>query len=249
MKAVDVVRALGPVDLKSIRRDPMLRWLIVYPVFIAVLVRWGTPALALWLARNYRFDLTPYYPLLMSLVLLMTPMLAGIVIGFILLDQRDDQTLAALAVTPLTLRGYFVYRTVTPVAVSFMVTLLVFSIAGLLSIGLIRLAAAALGSALLAPLYAASLAAFASNKVQGFALSKAFGLLFVPPVLAYFVQSPWQLLFGLDPLYWPAKFVWAVHSSESTAWLYLAAGFAFQAVLLRVLLRRLLRPIHRVALC
>jgi fluoroquinolone transport system permease protein len=36
----------------------------------------------------------------MSFVLLMTPMLAGIVVGFLLLDQRDDQTLTALQVTP-----------------------------------------------------------------------------------------------------------------------------------------------------
>jgi fluoroquinolone transport system permease protein len=46
----------------------------------------------------------------MSFLVVVMPALVGMVIGFLLLDQRDDQTLAALQVTPLTLNGYLIYR-------------------------------------------------------------------------------------------------------------------------------------------
>ena len=64
---------------------------------------------------------------------------------------------------------------------------------------------AALAAAPAAPLLALFLAAFARNKVQGFALMKAAGVVIWPPVAAVFVPMPWQLLFGVSPVYWPAR--------------------------------------------
>ena len=235
MTVVEVIRALAPIDAKSLRRDPLLRWLIFYPLLLAVVIRWGAPVLRIHLITRFNFDLQPYYPLLMSFVALLTPMLAGTVIGFLLLDQRDDQTLTALQVTPLTLSGYFAYRIAVPTALSFAITILIFPITGLLELGSLALAGVAVSSCLLAPLYALFLGAFANNKVQGFALSKALGVLLVPPLIAYFVKSPWQLLFGLDPLYWPAKFLWSVNSANR-AWTYLLAGMLFHCVLLKLLM-------------
>ena len=239
MTLLEVVRALGPIDGKSVGRDPLLRWLIVYPLAMALLVRWGVPILRTHLIARFQFDLHPYYGLLMSFVPLITPMLAGIVVGFLLLDQRDDQTLTALQVTPLTLSGYFAYRITVPTVVSFVVTLAVLPLAGLLDLGPLASVAAALSSCLLAPIYALFLGAFASNKVQGFALSKALGVLLVPPLVAYFVNPPWQFLFGLDPLYWPVKFFWLVESRAVIAWVYLAIAIIVQIFVLRFLLQRM----------
>jgi fluoroquinolone transport system permease protein len=241
MTLLGVVRALGPVDARSVRRDPLLRWLIFYPLVMALLIRWGVPILRTYLIARFQFDLHPYYPLLMSFVLLMTPILAGIVVGFLLLDQRDDQTLIALQVTPLTISGYFVYRITVPTLLSFGVTLAMFPLAGLLQLAPFALIAASLGACLLAPIYALFLGAFASNKVQGFALSKAVGVLLVPPFVAYFLDSPWQILFGLDPLYWPAKVLWLVAANSSAAWAYLVIGILVQLVVLRLLMRRMNR--------
>jgi fluoroquinolone transport system permease protein len=234
----EVVRALGPIDAKSVRRDPLLRWLIFYPLLLAALIRWSAPILRLHLITRLNFDLQPYYPLLMSFVVLMTPMLAGTVIGFLLLDQRDDQTLTALQVTPLSLGGYFTYRIAVPTALSFAITIALFPITNLLELSPVELVAVAASSCLIAPLYALFLGTVAQNKVQGFALTKALGVLLVPPLIAYFVRSPWQLLFGLDPLYWPAKFLWSV-SSGNHAWIYWLIGALLHSILLRFLMYRL----------
>lgn len=238
MTLFEIAKALGPIDIKSVRRDSLLRWLIVYPVFVSLLIRWGIPLLTGRLYEQFQFDLGPYYLLLMSFVVLMTPMLAGVVVGFLLLDQRDNQTLTALQVTPLTLSGYFTYRIAMPAVVGFAVTILIFPVASLLKVAPLTIVGSAVSSCLLAPLYALFLGSFASNKVQGFALSKAIGILLVPPLIAYFVQPPWQWLFGIDPLYWPAKFLWTSYSGSGTSWIYLLVGLLFQWILLRLLMRR-----------
>jgi fluoroquinolone transport system permease protein len=202
-------------------------------------VRWGTPILSAHLAIRFQIDAEAYYPLLVSFVVLMAPMLAGTIVGFLLLDQRDDQTLIALRVTPLTLRGYFIYRISIPTALSVIVTVFVVPVTGLLQLDVFTLLSTALGSCLLAPVYALFLGALASNKVQGFALAKAAGVLLVPPLFAYFVQPPTQLIFGIDPLFWPAKYLWMAEANTTGAWLYLSAGVVFQCALLWLLLRRM----------
>ena len=74
------------------------------------------------------------------------------------------------------------------------------ALAGLVTMGVIPALLAALQAAPLAPLYALFVGAFAANKVQGFALMKATGVLAWAPLLAYFVTSDWQVAFGIDPL-------------------------------------------------
>jgi fluoroquinolone transport system permease protein len=238
MRAIRAVRALGPIDARSVARDPLLRWLVVYPVLLALVLRWGVPALAVRLETRYGFDLSGYYVLLMSFLVELLPILTGMVVGFLLLDGRDDRTLTALQVTPLTLNGYLAYRLAMPMLVSVVMTLVVFPLTGLVRVGPGPLVLMALGSAPLAPLFALLLGAFAANKVEGFALSKASGVFFFPPVLAYFVDPPWQWAFGLIPTYWPVKAFWVQQAGGLGFAGFLLVGVAYQVLLLVPLLRR-----------
>ena len=240
-----VIRALGPIDLRSVARDSMLRWLIGMPIVLAFVFRWGIPALDGWLGEQYAFDLTPYYPLLTSFLVLMIPTLMGSVVGFLLLDQRDDRTLTALQVTPLTVQGYLAYRIAVPMAVSVPVMMASVAVADLVDMGVVAAFAAAVQAAPTAPLYALFVAAFATNKVQGFALLKGVGVLTWPPVIAWFISSPWQVAIGVDPLYWPLKVFWMLEAGEPYAALYFLAGLAYQGLLIALLARRFKTVIAR----
>ena len=243
--ATAAIRALGLIDVKSIARDSMLRWLIGMPVVFALLFRWGVPMLRDVLAERYAFDLATYYPLLTSFLVLIVPTLMGSVVGFLLLDQRDDRTLTALQVTPLTVEGYLLYRIAVPMAVSVGLMMAMIAITDLVTMGAAPALIASLQAAPVAPLYALFVGAFASNKVQGFALLKAAGVLAWPPILAYFVSSQWQDAFGIDPLYWPVKVFWMLESGETGVWPYFLIGLLYQALLGAILLRRFKAVISR----
>jgi fluoroquinolone transport system permease protein len=245
MNVIRAIRALGPIDLKNVQRDSLLRWIGLYPVLIALIARWGVPVLTRQVAERFDFDLTPYYGLGLSLMLELMPILAGMVVGFLLLDQRDDQTLTALQVTPLTANGYLVYRIAMPMLFSVLTTLLVFPIIGLMPVAPLPLVLMALGAALLAPIYALFLASFAENKVQGFALMKGAGVVMLPPTIAYFVHSPWQLAFGLVPTYWPVKAFWALQAGDTNYWLYVLVGLVYQLFLMLLLLHRFTAVMRR----
>ena len=238
MNALQAVRALGPIDIRSIWRDSLLRWIFAMALGLGFLLRWGIPPLTVDLANDYGFDLAAYYPLVMSMMLPTLPILVGVIIGFLLLDERDDRTLSALQLTPLTLRGYLIYRLTLPIALSVVLTLAVFWIADLVEVGAAELLIASMAAGLLAPIFALFLAGFANNKVQGFALSKANGVITIPPLAAWFVDEPWQWLFGVVPTYWPIKTFWQLQAGASDWGIYLAVSIVFQLGVMWLLVKR-----------
>lgn len=246
MKTMQVVRALGPIDLKNVRRDSMLRWMIFLPIALAIAARWVMPVILNWVGDIFKVDLMPYYAPLMGYgLVVLTPFLAATVVGFLLLDQRDDGTLTALQVTPLSLNGYLLYRLTTPMMASIMATMIVIPLSGILTIGPLPLLLVAIGAAPLAPMIAIALAVIAQNKVQGFAVMKASGIILLPPMIAYFVQGSWHLLLALVPTYWPAMMLWTAVAGDPFFWFYWAVGLAYQILLLAILVRRFNRVMRR----
>jgi fluoroquinolone transport system permease protein len=119
-------------------------------------------------------------------------------------------------------------------------------LAGLTDTTPIQVMVSAATAAPLAPIYALVLDSFAANKVQGFVLAKAVGVVFVPCVIAYFVTGPWQNAFGLVPHYWALKVFWLFDAgAPGPALAHALVGVAWQAALLMVLVRRFSHVVRR----
>jgi fluoroquinolone transport system permease protein len=182
----------------------------------------------------------------MSFLGMMAAGLTGTVIGFLLLDQRDDQTQPALLVTPMSLGDYLVYRLSVPTLLAIPLAMAAYGIAGLVPLSLGQVIAAALTAAPLAVLYALFIGSLAANKVQGLALVKGVGILFVPAVFAWFVPWPWQELAGVVPHYWPLKVFWEFAAGRAlSGWLHAAVGIVYLGGLVMLFARHLARVTRR----
>ena len=82
------VLSLG--DFKNIIRDPMLCFALVIPLICGGGVRIILPFFAGLLLRELSFDLTVYYDLFMSILIMVPALLYGWICGFLILDERDD---------------------------------------------------------------------------------------------------------------------------------------------------------------
>jgi fluoroquinolone transport system permease protein len=236
------LRALSTVDALSVGRDSLLRGMVLVPLGLAVGARWLLPPVITLLNPRLPFDLAALYPQWMSYVLLLLPpTICGMVVGFILLDQRDDHTLTALRVTPLPLTAYLVYRLAAPMLLGLVMTLVALPLSGLVPLRPLDVPAVALAAAPLAPLTALFLATFAANKVQGFALQKALGLFLIAPILGPLLPWPWQAVLWLLPTYWPAALLWALPGQAVVTGGLLLGGLGYQGALLVALVRRFTR--------
>jgi len=201
--------ALVRADVASIRREPVLLFLVAYPWVGILILRWFLPRMDAVLRPG--FALADYYGLVTSIFALLTvPVLLGAVIGFLLLDERDEGALAAVRVAPISPSLYGAARTAVPMAMS-----LAFAFAVVAGLGFVRVPAAGLLAAALlaateAPIVALLMASVARNKVEGLALAKGIGFLFLAPVIAWFAPAPWQWAAGVLPMFWPVKAFWMV---------------------------------------
>ncbi|MCA9661273.1 MAG: hypothetical protein KC486_23240 [Myxococcales bacterium] len=234
------IAALVAADLRNVRRDPLLVFMASYALILALLGRWLVP----WLVEVLEptFDLRPYVLLIVTFFAVQTgPLLLGAVSGLMLLDERDENSLTSLRVTPLPIGRYALYRASGPILLS---TALCF--AGVYFVGLVdapplRIAAVAVVNALEAPIISLALVSLAGNKVEGMALMKGMGIFMFAPVIGWFVDPPMRWLIGVIPTLWPAEAFWQAVEPRGSFWPVIAVGLVSHLLLLWLLLRRFRR--------
>ncbi len=187
---------------RLIRRDAMLLLLLIAPWLAGAALGLGLPALSPLLRSAFALDLSPWYPLADMLTLMLTPMMAGMLSGFLMLDERDEGVGAYYAVTPVGGVRYLVSRLSLPVLWSVAVAPLLMAAFSLSHPALVRVLAIALVGGLCASSSALLLLAFAGNKVEGLAVSKMLGVILLPAVIPFLTASPWAMAAGVFPAYW-----------------------------------------------
>ncbi|CAM3425256.1 ABC transporter permease [Stackebrandtia soli] len=235
-----VMAAYGRNDLRNIRRDSMLLGVMAGP-FIYSATSWAVEPLTEYLQRAYQFDLTPYYPLIVSAFLVLGPIaVLGAVCGLILLEDKDQHTLDALRVTPAPPASYPVYRLIMVVVIVMLsetAAILISPITGVSDLG--WAIPVTIVSGLLSTVIGFVMAAWARNKVEGLAVIRALGLvIFMLPLIPWFIESPWSWAFGLLPSFWPAKATWMAMAGENF-WPVAMVGAVYNGLLVALLIRRI----------
>lgn len=232
------------MDIRQISRDSMLALAIMAPLLLLVVVRYGIPILTDQLNRKLAFDLTLYYDLMLTFVIVLIPLLLGVLTGFMMLDERDENIIQYYAVTPLQKSGYFLYRLTMPVVLSILFTFLLILYGDIGSPTVITMIPTVLLLALEAPILTLVLVAFANNKIEGLALSKGLGIIVFIPVIAYFVPFPWQLLAGFVPTYWASQtFLLGLKGEWGLSLFFAFIGLAVHVGMLRYLYILFLRKV------
>lgn len=234
--------AFGRNDLRGTYREPLLVMLVIAPVIWTTGVAVLTPMFGDMLAERYAFDLAPYHPLILTAFLLLTSIIiAGALAAFLVLEEIDAGTMAALRVTPVPVSMFFAYRAATVMIVTTIYVIGTMSFSRILQPGLIAvLVPIGLLAGLSAIVTLLLIVAVANNKIQGLAMVRALGMLIAGlPCLPWFIDSAWGLAFGVLPPYWAAKAFW-VASDDGNWGPYVLVGVVYNAAIAWPLFRRFL---------
>ncbi len=209
-------------DLRNVSRDALLAFLILSPLLIALIFRFVIPdtaSLLLTVRSQLSADLAPHRqeletlvsamePLLMSILASMSPGLVGAVYGLLLVDERDERTLAVLRVMPLPFARYLAARMATPCLLSLLMTIAAYPVAGFAPLPLGTVAAIALVGATTVPVVTLTIVTFASNKLVALAIMRVVNAALALPILAYFATPLQELLAWPVPSFWQMKALW-----------------------------------------
>ncbi|BAW93598.1 hypothetical protein CHIBA101_1763 [Actinomyces sp. Chiba101] len=219
-RTVGVLAALVPMDMRRLARDDLLWWLALLPLVMILGVRLGAGPAAEVL-RAHGLDEAAWLEPLVGLVLtVVLPVMIGTVVGFMLLQDKEEATWQMIAVTPLSLHRYLGWRAGQVAVIS--VPAVAAGLAWCAGTGWGRAAGMALACAPLASATALALAAFATGTVQGVAAVKLGLLILVLPVLDHAGsggRAPWL---AVVPTWWPLRALDAM--GGGAAWLPWAAG-------------------------
>ncbi len=213
--------ALVVGDIANLRRDPMLAASLVAPLLVAVALRFGIPALP------ESVGVTGYLSLVLGLAVLLAPFLAGFAVGFLLLEEREDRILDAVAVTPIGVGGFLSYRLLLPMVAGGAGAAIVAILGGISPLGGLRLAGAALLAAGSAGLMTMSLAVLGRDRVQGLAIAKLMSFALVAAVAFQLLPGPWRWLLAPVPQVWVLE---VVAGPEPVAFSVATGGAAHLAV-------------------
>ncbi len=211
-------------DFKNISRDFMLLFILVSPAIIAIAFSLIIPFADRILAAELGFQLSEHYIFIMAFIIMLVPMMYGMMIGFIILEERDENILSYLFVTPLSKAEYILYRTGFAMVMSTAFNIFILYFLDIVEIRLIQSLPVLLLSTLNAILLVLIILVFAENKVEGFAVTKGSGLLFVAPIIGYLLESNLRYLAGILPPYWISESFISIYNGQDNYFIYLFIG-------------------------
>ena len=240
-------------EFKLIRRDIILIALAVFVVYLAVVLKFLLPWLNNYLAiqgflpnETMLNSLSHYYPLILSFLILYTgALLGGTIFGFLILTEKDDNTLQAMLVTPISPKQYLQSRIIVSTGVTFVIIMFIYYVVNLEPLTFGEILLVSLGGATTAPLIMLFLAILADSKLQGLSYSKflSFGGFLI--IISWFFKEPGQWMFGLFPPYWISKAYWAALDGHSVWYSYLAAGIILQVIVTIFLAKQFIKRVYK----
>jgi len=195
--------------LNQLFKDAMLILVCVAPILCGIFFLYGIPFLQSLLTEHLSMpDMLPPYYLLFDLFLgAMTPLLFCFAAAYVILGEIDDGISKYLAVTPIGKKGYLISRLGIPAIIAFVVSIFELRIFNLTVISFGTVIIIAFMMSFLGLTEALLIVAISSNKVEGMAISKLTGLLFLGLPAPFFLTGKIQYVLFPLPSFWIAKFV------------------------------------------
>jgi len=208
-------------ELKKWMRDPMTRFMLFYPVIFGLVGRYGLPSIA----ENAGFSIENNADYIIAALTLMMPMVYGALIGFSILDDRDDHIFNSIRITPLNLNSYLLFRLALVYCLSFTACFFVMWFVQIGPLNENNMILISFLAAFSAPLTGLLINLFATNKIEGFAIMKLTGIIILLPVISLYFTDAKELFFAFIPAFWPGKIISTLVRSESNMLLTLNTYF------------------------
>ena len=176
-------------DMRYMKKDPMVWMMLGVPILYIIIYHFIVLKVQVMI---------PYKSIVQYLLVALIPFFIGIVLGFRMLDEKDEHLLSFYAVSPLGLKGYIRIR-IGMALILGAVSIAIISLFGLVpSTYLFFISFQAI---LLGPLVFLVIGVIGQNKIQGLTIVKIMGMPIILPVLKLIKENPLDPVFVIIPTY------------------------------------------------
>ena len=211
-------------EFRNMLRDRMYLFFAIYPLIFGGMGYF----LIKWIDDKYPTSIWDSVTAMMLIV--MTGYVFGALIAFTLLDDKDDQVLMSLKITPINVRYYVYVKMFAGMLFGFIATLVLILATNFLPDAnfWVILAVSILG-AIQVPSVTLIVNSFSDNKVEGFVVMKLSGLVLMFPLIGFLVTGWVQYFLGVAPGYWAGRVVELelLPTEEGSVFIVFLAGIAY----------------------
>jgi len=215
--------SLGINDVKNILREQILSFMFtLFPLLTIGVGIWGIPALA----ESYP-EIIPYYPLILSFLLIQIAMGVGFIFASIFLEEKDQDLLVVYKTIPLSSGSFLFYRLAFGMLYMIGFGLIMVHTTQLIDVSVGESLVIALLFALTSPIITLLMSIYAQNKVEGLAVFKAINFLLLLPAVSYALPQEMVHAPAILPTHWMFQYVEASATGSDQALWYGGIAFVF----------------------
>lgn len=216
---------LAITDFNLIFRDSSLRSFFFLPIVLFVLIIWAVPSLV----ETYNF-LIPYVPVFLAVAVVENTQMFCFISTMVLIDEKETDVAKVYGVVPLTKGAYIFSRFLIPYLFTMLLNIIMLLAQPFFDIPFgINLMISGL-AALIVPVYVLSINSIVQNRMQGMVYVKAFNMLVLIPLAAFFVPENIKHVFGIFPTHWLFQSIDYAAQGLSITY-YTIVGFLFFIIL------------------
>ncbi len=187
--------------MRQISKDSMLYAILLAPLIAACVFRFGIPYAEALLCEYFEKSsiLADYYLLFDVLLAILTPVMFCFSSSMVILTEYDENITNYIVSTPVGKRGYIISRIVFPTVLSFFITAILLSLFALTKWQILMLFLTISLTCLLSVIISLLIISYSHNRVEGMAMAKLSGVIFLGLPIPFFMSSNIQYLFSLLP--------------------------------------------------
>lgn len=184
-------------DIRLIFRDKSMFVIFLVPVIMMLIFRIGVPLLT---------DLFPeakeFYWLIIAAFTSVSAATPAYLIGFIILDERDENIHFLQQILPLPKHFILKSRVVFMILLAFVFSFILLTFNSLIHFTFIQVFTISVLFSLIPPILTFCIVAFSKNKIEAVTFYKGLSMVLVIPFAAFFISHDWKIVFGIVPFYW-----------------------------------------------
>jgi fluoroquinolone transport system permease protein len=194
--------SLAIVDFRLIFRDSSLRLFLILPVVLFGLIVYVLPIMA----DDYP-QLAPYLIIFLMVGVIENTQAFCFISSMVLVDEKENNISIVYGVTPLSKFQYLTSRFLLPFGFTFLLNVMLLDFQPFFEIGISTILILSFLAAMIVPIYVLAVNSVAMNRMQSMIYIKAFNMVVLLPIAAFFISQDYRLYFGIFPTYWLFKII------------------------------------------
>lgn len=184
-------------DFKLIFRDTSLRVFLFLPILIFVVVLWILPMV------NTTYELVqPYIPYILIICVFELTQGFSFIYCMVLIDEKETGVSKVYGVVPVEHSQFTLLRFVIPFVITVLMILILLMIQPFYDLSFVKILLLSFLGGLIVPVYILGVTMMSKNRLEGMIWVKAFNIMVIAPIAAFFVSKTYAWFFGILPTHW-----------------------------------------------